>query len=77
MSEAIPPLPQYAFMVWSSVKALEQLYLLPLPHHFTLKMGVARSWETLVPYYNTTRRHNPEDLDLKRHRRESLKTHRL
>jgi hypothetical protein len=27
MSRAIPPLPQYAFMAWCSVKAQEQLYL--------------------------------------------------
>jgi hypothetical protein len=27
MSGAIPPLPQYAFMVWCSVKAQGQLYL--------------------------------------------------
>jgi hypothetical protein len=27
----------------------------------------------LVSYHNTTRRHNPEDLDLKHHRREILK----
>jgi hypothetical protein len=30
MREAIPPLPQYAFMAWCSVKAQGQLYLLPL-----------------------------------------------
>jgi hypothetical protein len=30
--------------------------------------------ETLVSYHNTTQRHNPEDLDLNLHRRESLKT---
>jgi hypothetical protein len=30
--------------------------------------------ETVVSYHNTTRRHNPEGLDLKYHRRESLKT---
>jgi hypothetical protein len=27
-----------------------------------------------VSYHNTTRRHNPEDVDLKHHRRESLET---
>jgi hypothetical protein len=32
MSGAIPPLPQYAFMAWSLVKAQGQLYLLPLIH---------------------------------------------
>jgi len=30
--------------------------------------------ETLVSYHNNTRLHNPEDLDLKYHRRKSLKT---
>jgi hypothetical protein len=30
--------------------------------------------ETLVSYHNTTRRHNPGDLDLKHNRRENLKT---
>jgi hypothetical protein len=29
----------------------------------------------LVSYHNTTRRYNPEDLDLKHHRREKLKSH--
>jgi len=31
MSGAIPPLPQYAFMAWCSVKAQQQLYLYPSP----------------------------------------------
>jgi hypothetical protein len=31
MSGAIPPLPQYAFLVWCSVKAERQLYLYLLP----------------------------------------------
>jgi hypothetical protein len=31
MSGAIPPLPQYAFMAWCSVKAQGQLYLYLLP----------------------------------------------
>jgi hypothetical protein len=39
-----------------------------------LKLEVTRTSETLLSYQDTTRRHNPEDLDLKRHRRESLKT---
>jgi hypothetical protein len=32
--------------------------------HFTLKMEAPRSPETLVSYYNTTRRHKAEDLNL-------------
>jgi beta-xylosidase len=35
------------------------------------------SFETLVYYHNTTRRHNPEELYLKYHRRESLKIRSL
>jgi len=31
MREAIPPLLQYAFTAWCSIKAQGQLYLLPLP----------------------------------------------
>jgi hypothetical protein len=31
MSGALPPLPQYAFMAWCSVKAQGQLYLYLLP----------------------------------------------
>jgi hypothetical protein len=41
--------------------------------HFTLKMEAAWTSETSVSYHNTTGRHHPKDLDLKNHRRESLK----
>jgi hypothetical protein len=41
---------------------------------YTLKLEETRTSETSVSYRNTTRRHNPEDFDLKHHRRESLKS---
>jgi hypothetical protein len=43
---AIPPVPQYAFMAWCSVKAQRQLYFLPLQSCYrkaTLNMKAASS----------------------------------
>jgi hypothetical protein len=37
--------------------------------------GAVWTFETLLPYYTTTWHHSPEDLDLKHHHHESLKTH--
>jgi hypothetical protein len=38
-------------------------------------MEVARTSETLVNFYQTTRRYNPEDSHLRTHRRENLKSY--
>jgi hypothetical protein len=39
-----------------------------------LMMEAARTYETLVNFYQTTRRYNPEDSHLRTHRRENLKS---
>jgi hypothetical protein len=38
-------------------------------------MEAARTSETLVDFYQTTRRYNPEDSHLRTHRRENLKSY--
>jgi hypothetical protein len=38
-------------------------------------MEAARTSETLVNFYQTTRRYNPEDSNLRTHRRENLKSY--
>jgi hypothetical protein len=38
-------------------------------------MEAARTFETLVNFYQTTRRYNPEDSYLRTHRRENLKSY--
>jgi hypothetical protein len=40
-----------------------------------LMMEAARTSETLVNFYQTTRRYNPEDSHLRSHRRENLKSY--
>jgi hypothetical protein len=40
-----------------------------------LMMEAAMTSETLVNFYQTTRRYNPEDSHLRTHRRENLKTY--
>jgi hypothetical protein len=39
-----------------------------------LMMEAARTSETMVNFYKTTRRYNPEDSHLRTHRRENLKS---
>jgi hypothetical protein len=41
----------------------------------TLMMEATRSSETLVNFYQTTWRYNPEDSNLRTHRRENLKSY--
>jgi hypothetical protein len=40
-----------------------------------MMMEAARTSETLVKFYQTTRRYNPEDSHLRTHRRENLKSY--
>jgi hypothetical protein len=42
---------------------------------FVLLMEAARTSETLVNFYQTTRRYNPEDSHLRTNRRENLKSY--
>jgi hypothetical protein len=48
-------------------------------HHqgdeISLMMEAARTSETLVNFYQTARRYNPEDSHLRTHRRENLKSY--
>jgi hypothetical protein len=37
----------------------------------------ARTSETLASYHNTTRRHNPEEVNLNPHRRENIKSRNM
>jgi hypothetical protein len=51
--------------------------LIEIYQRFALMMEAARSSETLVNFYQTTRRYNPEDSHLCTNRRENLKSYWL
>jgi hypothetical protein len=42
---------------------------------WALMIEAARASETLVNFYQTTRRYNPQDSHLRAHRRENLKSY--
>jgi hypothetical protein len=46
----------------------------PIASIIRAMMEAARTSETLVNFYQTTRRYNPEDSHLRTHRRENLKS---
>jgi hypothetical protein len=48
--------------------------LVPLNSLIALMMEAARTSETLVNFYHTTQRYNPEDSHLRTHRCENLKS---
>jgi hypothetical protein len=47
------------------------------PERLLLMMEAARTSETLVNFYQTTRRYNPEDSHFRTHRRENLKSYKV
>jgi hypothetical protein len=58
MSGAIPPLPEYAFMAWFSVKAQGQLYL-----HFTVWGNIKHSTNGDYKLYVFTSAQNKTEFD--------------
>jgi hypothetical protein len=70
------PLVQSRFLPWLTVSYVSNRFhacgLL-----IALMMEAARSSKTLVNFYQTTWRYNPEDSHLRTHRRENLKSYML
>jgi len=53
MCGAIPPLPQHTFMVWCSVKAVEQVYNYPTICRWGSYLPLTRSCTILKEYQST------------------------
>jgi hypothetical protein len=57
--------PRASFEAFTAVKIQVEVLWVVTPYSVVVNLK-------MVSYHNTTRRHNPEDLDLKHHRRETL-----
>jgi hypothetical protein len=63
----------HIFKPYFSLRSI--LILFPQLPLIALMMEAARTSETLVNFYHTTRRYNPEDSHLLTHRRQNLKSY--
>jgi hypothetical protein len=58
-----------------TISTLMAVFWVPAGSIFRATMEAARTSETLVNFYQTTRRYNPQDSHLRTHRRENLKSY--
>jgi hypothetical protein len=66
--------------VWANHRTADGVSWVVAPRSLlliVLMMEAARSSETLVNFYQTTRRYNPKDSHLRTRRRENLKSYQL